>query len=81
MAKTKAPSIPDTHVLKRLMEEYQVMLRDAERAVEKILALNPKTEEFWDELSESSALFTLVGDRSNSVWEEITDLIDQLPEE
>ena len=35
MTRTKKPSIPDTHVLKGLMEEYQGMLRDAEKAVKK----------------------------------------------
>jgi hypothetical protein len=63
------------------MEDYLEMLQDAERAAKKILALDPQTEKFWDELSGSAHLFTLVGDRSETIWKEIDDLIDQLPED
>jgi hypothetical protein len=78
---TKAPAIPDVHVLTRLVEEYQEMLREAERGVKKVLALNPQTEKFRDELTNVAPHFSLVGDRLNTTWEEITDLIDQLPED
>jgi hypothetical protein len=44
MAKAKAPAIPDTHTLGRLMEEYLEMLHDAERGVRRLLALNPQKE-------------------------------------
>ncbi len=81
MPRAKAPAVPDTHVLKGLTEEYQEMLRDAEREVKKVLALNPQTEKFWDELTTVAPFITMVGDRSNSIWEEIVDLIDQLPED
>jgi len=57
------------------------MLRDAERAANKLLALNPQTEKFWDELTDSASLFTSVGARSESIWEEITALVDQLPDD
>jgi hypothetical protein len=81
MPKTKAPAIPDTHVLKRLMEEYVEMLRDAERTVKKMLTLDPQTEEFWDEVSEHAADISMVEIRSKTVVEEIDSLIDQLPED
>jgi hypothetical protein len=81
MAKAKAPTVPDTEVLKGLMEDYQEMLRDAEKVVRKALTLDPQTEEFWDYVSEHAAEIFWVGLRSNSIVEEIDDLIDQLPED
>ena len=81
MSHTKAPAIPDTHVLKRLMEEYVEMLRDAERTVKNVLALDPQSEEFWDQISEHAADISMVGIRSATIVEEIDDLIDQLPED
>ncbi len=81
MAKAKAPSVPDTHVLRVLMEEYLQILRDAERGVKKVLALDPQKEEFWDALSELDPLLTLLESRSNSIQEESLDLLDQLPED
>jgi hexokinase len=81
MSRTKAPVIPDTHVLKRLMEEYVEMLRETERTVKKVLTLNPETEEFWDQVSEHAADISMVGIRSTTIVEEIDSLIDQLPED
>lgn len=81
MPRTKAPAIPDTHVLKRLMEEYVEMLRETERTVKKVLTLNPETEEFWDQVSEHAADISMVGIRSTTIVEEIDSLIDQLPED
>ena len=81
MPKTKAPSVPDTRVLKRLMEEYLEMLRETERVVKKALVLNPEKEEFWDHVSEHAAEISMLGIRSNTIVEEIDDLIDQLPED
>lgn len=81
MPKTKAPSVPDTRVLKRLMEDYLEMLRETERIVKKALALNPEKEEFWDHVSEHAAEISMLGIRSNTIVEEIDDLIDQLPED
>ncbi len=81
MPKTRAPAVPNTRTLLALIEEYQEMLRDAERGVKKLLALNPETEKFWNALTDIAPQTTLVGDRSDSVWEEIVDLIDQLPED
>jgi hypothetical protein len=81
MPRTKAPTIPDTHVLKRLMEEYVEMLREAEKAVKNILELNPQREEFWDQLSEHAADISMVEIRSKTIVEEIDNLIDQLPED
>jgi hypothetical protein len=81
MPKTKAPAIPDTHVLKRLMEEYLEMLRETEKMVKKALALNPQKEEFWDHLSEHAAEISMVEIRSKTIVAEIDDLIDQLPED
>ena len=81
MPRTKTPTIPDTHVLKRLMEEYLEMLREAEKAVKKVLALNPQKEEFWDQLSEHAAEISMVEIRSNMIVEEIDALINQLPED
>jgi hypothetical protein len=81
MPGTKAPAIPDTHVLKRLMEEYVEMLRETEKAVKSILALNPEREEFWDQLSEHAAEISMVEIRSKTIVEEIDDLIDKLPED
>lgn len=81
MPKAKAPAVPDTHVLKRLMEEYLQMLREAEKTVKKVLALNPQKEEFWDQLSEHAAEISMVEIRSKTIVEEIDELIDQLPED
>ncbi len=81
MPKARGSTLPNTQTLSMLLREYQQMLVDAQRAAKRILALNPQTEKFWDELSDSASFFTLVGDRSNSIWEEIVDLIDQLPED
>ena len=81
MPKAKVATYPDTKTLLVLMQEYEQMLRDAERAAKKILTLDPGTEKFWDELSDSANFFTMVGDRSDSIWEEIVRLIDQLPED
>ena len=81
MPRTKAPTIPDTHVLKRLMEEYVEMLRDAEGAVKKVLVLDPRKEEFWDQLSEHAAEISMVEIRSKTIVEEIDSLINQLPED
>jgi hypothetical protein len=81
MPKTKAPAIPDTHVLKRLMEEYLEMLRETEKMVKKALALNPQKEEFWDHLSEHAAEISMVEIRSKTIVAEIDNLINQLPED
>ena len=81
MPRTKAPTIPDTHVLKRFMEEYQDMVQDAQHGVKRVLDLNPQTEKFWDELTEVATQISLVGDRSATLWEEIVRLIDELPED
>ena len=81
MAKNKIPTLPDTRTLVTLLDEYQDMLRNSERAVKKILSFDPETERFWDELSTNAHLFTMVGARSESIWEEIVDLVDQLPED
>lgn len=81
MAKAKTATYPNTKTLLTLLQEYQQMIRDAERAAKRVLDLNPQTEKFWDELSESAHYFTLVGDRSDLIWEEIVDLVDQLPED
>ncbi|MGA2075707.1 MAG: hypothetical protein ABSH52_19635 [Terriglobia bacterium] len=81
MSKTNAPTIPDVRSLKDFMEEYQDMMRDAQQGVKKVLALNPQTEKFWDELTDVATKISLVGDRSNTLWDEIVRLIDQLPED
>jgi len=81
MAKVQTPAIPDTHTLRSLMEEYLEMLHDVERGVKRLLALDPQTEKFWDEAAELAPPLTIVGARSNSIQEEIVDLIDKLPED
>lgn len=81
MPKAKTSAVPDTGTLRVLMEEYLEMLRDAERGVKKVLNLDPKNEEFWDALSDLDPLITLIGSRSESIWEESLDLVDQLPED
>jgi len=63
------------------MEDYLDMLREAEKNVKKNLALDPEKEEFWDYLSEHAADIWWVGTRSQSIVDEIDDLIDQLPED
>ena len=73
MAKAKTPAIPDTHTLRRLMEEYLEMLHDMEGGVKRLLALDPQTEKFWDEAAELAPHLTMVGARSNSIQEEILD--------
>jgi hypothetical protein len=67
--------------MKRLMEEYLEMLRETEKAVKKVLALNPQKEEFWDQRSEHAAEISMVEIRSKTIVEEIDDLINQLPED
>jgi hypothetical protein len=57
------------------------MLRGTEKTVKKVLALNPQSEEFWDQVSEHAADISMVGIRSTSIVEEIDDLIDQLPDD
>lgn len=81
MPKTKAPSVPDTHVLKRLMEEYLETLRETEKIVKKALAQNPEKEEFWDQLSDHAEEISLIEIRSKTIVEEIDALIDQLPDD
>jgi len=81
MSKANAPTIPDVSFLKDFMEEYQDMMRDAQQGVKKVLALNPQTEKFWDELTGVATKISLVGNRSNTLWDEIIRLIDQLPED
>ncbi len=81
MPKPKAPVVPDTRTLKHFMEEYLEMLRETEGIVKKALALNPQREEFWDYVSDHAAEISMVGIRSNTVVEEIDQLIDQLPED
>jgi hypothetical protein len=81
MSKANAPTIPDVRSLKDFMEEYQGMMRDAQQGVKRVLALDPQTERFWDELTEVATKISLVGDRSNTLWDEIVRLIDQLPDD
>ena len=81
MTNAKTTTIPDTHVLKVLAQEYQQMLDEAQRGVKKLLSLDPQREEFWDQLSELDPTITLIESRSNSIHEEIDELIDQLPED
>lgn len=81
MAKIKAQAVPDTHVLRVLMEEYLGMLRDAGGKVRKALSLDPNKEEFWDALSDLDPLLTLIESRSASLQEESLGLTDQLPED
>jgi len=49
--------------------------------VKKALALSPEKEEYWDHLSEHAAEISMLGIRSNTIVEEIDELIDQLPED
>jgi len=81
MAEAKTTTTPDTHVLKVLAQEYQQMLAEAQRGLTRLLSLDPQTEEFWDQISELDPTITLIESRSNSIHEEIDDLIDQLPED
>jgi uncharacterized Fe-S cluster-containing protein len=80
MPRTQALTIPDTHFLGRLMEEYAEMLHEAEKAVKEVLAVGPQKEEFWDQLSEHAADISMVGIRSKTIAGEIDSLINQLPE-
>jgi hypothetical protein len=81
MPKPKAPAVPNTHTLRVLMEEYREMLRDAERGVGKVLALDPQNKDFWDAISDLHPTLTLVESRSKGIVEEIEGLIDQLPDD
>ena len=78
---SQATTIPDTHVLKVLAQEYQQMLVEAQRGIEKLLSLDPQAEEFWDQLSELDPTITLIESRSGGIHQEIDDLMDQLPED
>jgi len=77
----KTTTVPDTHVLKVLAQEYKQMLIRAQAGVEKLLSLDPQEEAFWDQLSELDPTVTLIESRSNSIHQEIDDLIDRLPED
>jgi len=56
-------------------------LREPEKNVKKNLALYPEKEEFCGYLSGHAADIWWVGTRSQSIVDEIDDLIDQLPED
>lgn len=77
----KITTVPDTHVLKMLVEEYQEMLVEAQDGIRKLLSLDPQKEEFWDQLAELDPAITLIESRSGSIHEEIDELIDKLPED
>ena len=77
----KTTTIPDTHVLRVLAQEYEQMLVEAQRGIQKLLSLDPQEEEFWDQLSELDPTVTLIESRSGSIHQEIDDLMDQLPED
>jgi hypothetical protein len=77
----KASSIPDTHVLKVLVQEYDHMLTEAQSAIRRLLSLDPQQEAFWDQLSELDPAITLIESRSGSIHQEIDDLVDRLPED
>lgn len=81
MGKAKLSTVPDTHVLRVLAEEYLGMLEQARQDVQKLLTHDPQKEEFWNHLSEIEANITLIGSRSESIHEEIDTLIDQLPDD
>ena len=81
MPKAKTATVPDVRLLKDFMEEYQDMMRDLQQGVKRVLALNPQSEKFWDELTDVATKISLVGSRSNTLWDEIVRLIDQLPED
>jgi hypothetical protein len=81
VTKARNATIPDTQVLKVLLQEYQQMLLKARQGVEKLLSMNADEEEYWDQLSELDPTITLIESRSNSIHQEIDDLIDQLPED
>ena len=81
MPKTNAVTVPDVRVLKDFMEEYQDMMRDAQQGVKRVLALDPQTEKFWDELTDVATKISLVGSRSETLWEEIVRLIGELPDD
>jgi predicted nucleic acid-binding Zn-ribbon protein len=63
------------------MEEYLEMLREAENGVRQSLRLDPENEKFWDELAELHPRLTTLEARSNSLQEEIEDLMAKLPED
>jgi len=77
----KTTTLPDTHVLKVLAQEYQQMLSQAQRGIERLLSLDPHEEAFWNQLSELDPVVTLIESRSNSIHQEIDELVDQLPED
>ena len=81
MTKATSSTVPDIHVLKVLVQEYRQMLVEAQQGIEKLLALDPQEERFWDQLSDLDPTITLIESRSSSIHEEIDDLIDQLPED
>jgi hypothetical protein len=57
------------------------MLAEAQRGIERLLSLDPRGEEYWDQLSDLDATITLIESRSNSIHEEIDTLVDQLPDD
>ena len=81
MPKTRGVAVPDVRFLRDFIEEYQDMMRDAQQGVKRVLALDPQTEKFWDELTDVATKISVVGDRSGTLWDEIVRLIDQLPED
>lgn len=81
MRKAKVASLPNTSTLTGLLEEYQEMLREAQRRVKKALTLDGSDEAFWEELTRLSPLLTMVEARSSGIQEEIDKLIEELPED
>jgi uncharacterized coiled-coil DUF342 family protein len=73
-----AKTIPAPHMLKVPAQDWQ-MLAEAQRGLKKLLSLDPQQEEFCDQLSELDPTITLIESRSNSIHQEIDELIDQLP--
>ena len=79
--RAKVVIIPDVALLKDFMEEYQDMMREAQQGVKRVMALNPHSEKFWDELTDVATKISLLGSRSETLWEEIIRLIDELPDD
>jgi len=81
MGKVRTSAAPDTHVLRVLVEEYLEMLADAQRGIRRLLTLDPRKEDYWEQISDLDPTITLIESRSSSIHEEIEELTDQLPED
>jgi hypothetical protein len=81
MAKSKVSAVPDTRTLHAFLEELRETLGEAERGLNKVLSLDPRTETYWDELARLHPVLTTMESSAQTIQAEVENLVDQLPED